>query len=163
MKWMPWLSRDLKKGGRKTVEKLGIALIVAFVAPPSRMFLATLSKNTLIFRYNVRSALPRTLAETSWKLTWKASMACLFEHSAIKKTKVTLKFVQTLTWRSFRRCAQFAVRWENWFGSVVSVIIVTSRKPTHSGMWKQSMLFANTSAPSAISQIVAEMLWSNTW
>ena len=80
-----------------------------------------------------------------------------------KKTKVTLKFVQTLTWRSFRRCAQFAVRWENWFGSVVSVIIVTSRKPTHSGMWKQSMLFANTSAPSAISQIVAEMLWSNTW
>ena len=84
MKWMPWLSRDLKKGGRKTVEKLGIAWIVAFVAPPSRMFLATLSKNTLIFRYNVRSALPRTLAETSWKLTWKASMACLFEYLAIK-------------------------------------------------------------------------------
>ena len=46
-------------------EKHGIVWSVAFVGPPNGMFPGTLSKNTLLSLYNVLSAPPRTLEETS--------------------------------------------------------------------------------------------------
>ena len=47
------------------VEKRGIVWSVAFVVPPNGMCPDTLSKNTSLSLYNVLSALPRTLEETS--------------------------------------------------------------------------------------------------